>query len=339
MDLTIKDIAKEAGVSKSTVSRVLNGTGYVREETKRKVEEVIKRYHYTPSSIARNLSRKESNTIGVLIQEVGNPFFAELLEGITEVLDENNLTMFLCDTDNDVRKQDHALEVMKEQRVKGLILNSTNDFRNAEEISLLKKQLKAIGTPTVLLDRQLEKALWDGVYFENYQAAYAATKALIEAGNRRIGVIHGVLSTKHGYDRFEGFLQAMKDYDLPVRPEDIWNGNFSKKGGYIATKKAIEEGRMPEALLLSNNLISLGFLKAISEQGLMIGRDVATIGIDEIDILEEIHYPFSYVGRDVIEMGRLAAHKLLERIENPQKPRDITILPYQLCLRGSERRK
>ena len=104
MDLTIKDIAKEAGVSKSTVSRVLNGTGYVREETKRKVEEVIKRYHYTPSSIARNLSRKESNTIGVLIQEVGNPFFAELLEGITEVLDENNLTMFLCDTDNDVRK-------------------------------------------------------------------------------------------------------------------------------------------------------------------------------------------------------------------------------------------
>ncbi|MGI6070312.1 MAG: LacI family DNA-binding transcriptional regulator [Blautia sp.] len=338
MNLTIFDIAKKAGVSKSTVSRVLNHTGYVKEETRKIVEEVIAENHYMPSSIARNLSMKESSTIGVLIQEVGNPFFGELLEGITEVLDQNSYSMFLCDTDNDFEKQSHALEVMKEQRVKGLILNPTNDFRKAEETNALKKQLQSIGTPTVLLDRQLEKAVWDGVYFENYQAAYAATEALIQAGNKTVGTIHGTLYARHGNDRYEGFLQAMEDYQVPVREEYIWDGAFTKKGAYEVTKKAILENRIPDALLLSNNLITMGFLKAISEHGLQVGKDIAVMGIDRIDILDIIKFPLSYVDRDVVGMGRLAAQKLLERIDNPQKPRDITMVPYHLVLNGSEKK-
>lgn len=339
MSLTIIDIAKKAGVSKSTVSRVLSGNGYVKEETRKKIEAVISENHYSPSSIARNLSAKETNTVGVLIQEVGNPFFAELLEGITEILDEKSISMFLCDTDNDFHKQMHALEVMKEQRVKGLILNATNDFRKEEETKALKNQLTAIGTPTVLVDRPLDETSWDGVYYENYEAAYKATEALIKAGNKTVGAIHGTLYARHGYDRHRGYLQAMRDYNIPVEEAFVLDGGFTRKKSYEVTKKAIAENRLPDAFLLSSNLISMGFLKAISECGMQIGKDIAVIGIDRIDILDIIHYPFSYVDRDVVGMGKLAAQTLLDRIETPDKEREISMIPYRLVLNGSEKKQ
>ncbi len=198
MRLTINDIAKKANVSKSTVSRVLNNSGYVNQETREKVEKVIKENAYYPSAQARSLSKRESNTIGVIIPEADNLFFVEVLRGISEVVDENDMTLIFCNTNNNLRKEKRALDTIIMQRVKGLIFTPVNDHSNDETEHKLKQKLRAINIPTVLLDRGVENSGWDGVFFENYKSAYKATEILINEGHKKIGVITGDLNLKIG---------------------------------------------------------------------------------------------------------------------------------------------
>jgi LacI family transcriptional regulator len=338
MGLTINDIAKKAGVSKSTVSRVLNNTGYVNEETRKKVEEVIKDNKYLPSAVARGLSKQESNTIGVIIPEADNAFFGEILKGISEVVDNNNMTMMFCHTENCADKEEKALNMLNEQRVKGLILTPANDYSDEGAAKRLRKQLSDLMVPVLLLDRSVENSVWDGVYFENFRSAYSATEVLIREGNKKIGIITGDLNLKIGRDRYYGFLQAMEDYDIPVEQKYVLEGNFGIHRAYELMKECIEKGDIPDAILTCNNRTTLGFLKALGEKKLVLGRDIAAIGIDHNEVLDILDYQFSYVGRDTIEMGRTAIYKLLERIENPDKPRDICIMPYKIVLKGSEKK-
>ena len=339
MNLTIVDIAKLAGVSKSTVSRVLNGTGYVNEDTRKKVEAVIAEHKFRPSATARSLCRQESNTIGVVIPEMGNTFFAEVLKGIGDAIEKKGMTMILCDTDNNSERQYRALNMIKEQRVKGLILTPANDYSEDAENRKLKKQLKELDVPVVLLDRQVENSVWDGIYFENYMSAYSATEQLIKAGNRRIGVITGDLKLKIGRDRYQGYLQAMEDNNLKVEDKYVMQGDFTIERAYELMKSCIENGDIPDAVLTCNNRTSLGFMKALAEKKLELGRDIAAIGIDRIEVLEILDVPFSYVVRESVEMGIKAVEKLLERIENPDKQREIYVMPFEIVLKGSEKKQ
>lgn len=334
--LTINDIAKKAGVSRSTVSRVLNNSGYVSEKTRKAVEKVIKEYEYLPSTAARNLSRKDSNTIGVVIPEADNEFFSEILKGISQVVDEHQMTLIFCDTDNNTEKQEKALNMLKGQRVKGLILTPVNDYSDEESARRLRKQLDSLGVPIVLLDRPVEHSHWDGVYFDNYGSAYAATEILIKNGHRSIGIITGDLNIKIGRERFRGYLEAMRDYNMPIREEYILEGNFTQEVAYQLMRESIEKNILPDAMVTCNNRTTLGFLRAINEFNIRLGRDIATIGIDRIQTLELLNYNFSYVGRDTIEMGRVAMHKLLDRFKNREKKPEITIIPYYASLKGSE---
>lgn len=339
MALTIYDIAKKAGVSKSTVSRVLNKTGYISEKTKKNVEEVIKNNKYIPSAMARSLSKRESNTIGVIIPEADNAFFGEILKGISEVVDKYNMTLIFCDTGNSPEKEERALNMLKEHRVKGLILTPANDYSDEGAAKRLRKQLRDLMVPVVLLDREVENSLWDGVYFENFKSAYSATEVLISEGNKKIGIITGDLNIKIGRDRYHGYLQAMEDNDMPVEDKYILEGNFSTNKAYQLMKECIEKGDIPDAILTCNNRTTLGFLKAIGEKKLVVGRDIAAIGIDHNEVLDILDYSFSYVERDTIETGRKATYMLLERIDNPDEEIDICIMPFKIVLKGSEKKK
>lgn len=339
MTLTINDIAKKAGVSKSTVSRVLNKTGYISEKTQKNVEEVIKNNRYIPSAMARSLSKRESNTIGVIIPEADNAFFGEILKGISEVVEKYNMTLIFCDTGNSADKEERALNMLIEHRVKGLILTPAIDYSDEGTAKRLRKQLRDLMVPVVLLDREVENSLWDGVYFENFRSSYSATEILIREGNKRIGIITGDLKLKIGRDRYRGFLQALEDYDMKVEEKYILEGNFTVHKAYELMKECIEKGNIPDAMLTCNNRTTLGFLKALGEKKLVVGRDIAAIGIDHNEVLDILDYKFSYVERDTIETGRKATYKLLERIDNPGKEIDICIMPYKIVLKGSEKRK
>jgi len=338
MRLTINDIAKKAKVSKSTVSRVLNNSGYVNKDTREKIEKVIRENAYYPSAQARSLSKRESNTIGVIIPEADNPFFGEVLRGISEVVDANDMTLILCDTDNNVSKEKKALDMIIMQRVKGLIFTPVNDHSNDETEKKLKAKLRALNIPTVLLDRGIENSEWDGVFFKNYESAYKATEILIKEGHKKLGVITGDLNLKIGRERFRGFLDALKDYNVPIMHKYIYEGNFSVDKAYQLSKQFIEKNDLPDALLTSNNRTTLGLLKALNEKKIVLGKDIAVIGIDSIEVIDILGIKLSCVARDAVEMGRIAMRLLLERFQKPLKEREDYVVPFEIILKGSEKK-
>ena len=334
----IYEIAELAGVSKSTVSRVLNNSGYVSQEVRNRVAKVVKDTGYTPSVVARSLSKQETNTIGVVIPEMANSFFAEVLSGISEICDEIGWSMICCDTSNDVDKENRALKVLSQQRVRGLLLTPASE-RKGKERKHLDSLFDELETPIILLDRHLDKSRLGGVYYENERSGYIATKELIKAGNQRIGIITGDLKLQIARERFKGYKQALQEENIPLEESLIYEGDFSVKTAYTLTKGMIQKNNLPDGIVTSNNLTSLGFLKAVRENGLSIGKDIAVIGIDHIDMLDILDYSFSSVGRNTNEMGRTAMKLLHELVEMKIQGNIVKTVPCNLQLKGSEHKK
>ena len=337
--MTISEVAKLANVSKSTVSRVINKTGYVNEETRKRVEKVIRETNYSPSSLARCLSKNETNYIGVVIPEIDNEFFSEILSGINEGLDENDLTMICCDTNNNGKREQKALQMLAQQRVKGVIITPAEEYQDNEANSSLRAKLKKVNAPIVILDRHFSNTQWDGVFYDNFNSAYAAAEALINAGHQKIGIITGDLTLQIARERFDGFKQALKDYDVPLIEKYIYKGNFGIQRAYELSKKMFESGDMPDGILTSNNRTSIGFVKAAKDCRIRIGVDIGVVGIDHVEMLDLLGYELSCATRNTKKMGKTALDILLERIANPDTGRKIIIVPYELNLKGSEKKQ
>jgi LacI family transcriptional regulator len=335
--MTIHDIAKEAGVGKSTVSRVINGTGYVSDETRRKIEEVMKRNSYQPSSAARSLSKNESDAIGIIIPEANNPFFAEILNGVSQAVDENNFTLILCNTSNNIEKDFRSLEVMLRQRVKGLIFTPAADYSTSEQFDNLNDLLRQLRCPVVMLDRSINNLTIDGVYSDNYNSAFMATEALIKAGHRKIGIVEGDLKLSIGHERLAGYEKALKTYGLKKDERFIVPGNFDAETTYALMKELLDSGDLPTAFFISNNLSCNGFLRAVFEKGMQIPEDIAFIVFDKVIGQDVFNMKYSYVERDVQYMGRMAMRLLLKRFEKPDRTNECIIMEPTLKLLGSEK--
>ncbi|MDR0361340.1 MAG: LacI family transcriptional regulator [Planctomycetota bacterium] len=335
--ITIQDIALLAGVGKATVSRVLNGSGYVSETTRAKVEKVIRDHTYAPSAMARNLSKRASDTIGMIIPEAANPFFAEILKGVSGVVDGHNLTLLFCNTDNTMEKDVKSLHTMYRQHVRGLIYTPAVDYGSAEKLGAVREMLGKLRAPVVVLDRPLGDMDLDGVFSDNFSAAYAATQALINAGHARIGIVAGDLELSIGRERLNGFLEAMAARGLDVRTEDILKGRFDTSTSYRLTQQMLAAKSCPTAFFAANNLGAYGFLKAVFEKGLRIPEDMGFISFDRLGNLNDLGFRLSYADRDVIGMGVEAVRLLLAKIDDPDKKTEHMICPSKLTLLGSER--
>lgn len=332
--MTIKDIAKQAGVAKSTVSRVLNNSGYVRDETRRKVERVISESNYQPSELARNLSRKFSNIVGVVIPETDSAFYRESLSGMSEVVEQHDMTMMFCNTENNAEKELRALKMLEMQRVPGVVLAPVADYRQKNGLFRLRQRLQALNVPLILLERQIPNFPWDGVYFDNFNGAFMATEALIRSGHKKIGMITGNLNLLLGAQRFSGFKQAMSEYDAPLLEKYIYYGDFRRETAYRITREMLDSGDFPDAVLLSSNLTAVGFLQAVFEAGLTLGKDISCIGFEPILAMDIMNENYSYVQQDPVYMGRVAMQMLFDRIENVSYGRNDCIVPAKLVLKG-----
>lgn len=335
--VTIKDIAVEAGVSKSTVSRVLNQNGFVSEDARKRVLQVIEKYDYQPSESARALCQRTTKMIGVIFPRIHNDFYGEVLQGITQAADERQMSLIFCNTDDDAEKEERALRLLKGQRVRGVILALAKDNPGKNLRERLQKQIRELNVPVVFLDRKLPDQN-DSVLYDNFGAAYRATEELIKAGNRRIGVITGDMNLKIGRERFEGFQNAMEDYQVPIQERDIYYGNFQMDLAYDLSCAMYDSGDYPEAMLTSNNDTTLGFLRATRERSMKLGREIAHVGIDHITVLDTIGYQYSHIGRDSVGTGRKAMELLIRKIEDPERKPETIIMPYTVDLMGTERR-
>lgn len=335
MQFTIHDIARRAGVSHTTVSRVINNSQNVGVATRRKVEEAIKELNYIPSAFARGLSKNETNIIGLVVPEIRNPFFGDIIEGVTQIADENNLNVLLYNTDEKVSKEQRVLRILQEHRIRGLIITPATgqEEYNEEYVEAFEK----MDVPIVLIDRNIMDSNFDGVYFDDTRAIYDATVLLLNEGHRDIVILGGNKKLKLAVNRVNGYRLAYESMNLTYDERNIFFDDFTKESAYALTKRILEREKWPTAIIAVNNMLTLGCLKAIFERNIKIPEDIGFVGYDKIELLDVVKSNISIVEKDVIQMGRNAMKLLMERLNEERKePRSI-MMTAKLVARGSEK--
>lgn len=335
----IKDIAKKAGVSVATVSRVINSSASVKEETRQRVLNVIEESGFTINAAARSLSNRGSvKNIGFIVPDTDNAFFASVLKGVTITADKFGYNIFLFGTEDSVEKENRFLLTAMEQRLRGIIVITVS-----EKDSRTRRQLKNLhnsGIPVVLVDREVSNTTFNGVFSEDEKGSLEAVQELVKAGHTKIATIAGPQNTRPGRERLTGYKRALRKAGLEIREEYIVQGEFKQQNAYEAAKKLLSLEQPPTAIFTANNLSTIGALQCFSEKNMKIGRDISLLGFDDIEALRYTDLHLSVVERPVIEMGIEAMNLLQELIikEGKEEPfNKKIILGNQVILRGSER--
>jgi len=337
MNMTINDIAKEANVSTATVSRVINESGYVKAETKDKILKIIKDNNYVPSAVARSLSIQDTSTIGVVIPDIGNEFFANIISGINEIAEQNGYNIFLLATDESVEKEQKLIRAAEGQRLKGVIITPVSE-RNPETCKYLQ-YLEKKGIPVILVDRDISSYEFNGVFVDNIKGTYDGVNELIKSGHKKIAIITGPDTSKPGKERLKGYKLALEEHGIPIKEEYIVTGDFRIDKAYQSTKELLNLYTPPTAIFTSNNQTTLGCLKYLVENGYQIGTNFSIVGFDDIETLNVINYKISVVKRDAKQQGRVAMQLMLDCLNNTTSAIEVRKIniPYQLVLRGSEK--
>ncbi|MFR0654498.1 HTH-type transcriptional repressor PurR [Pantoea sp. SIMBA_079] len=321
---TIKDVAKRAGVSTTTVSHVINKTRFVAEETRNAVWEAIKALHYSPSAVARSLKVNHTKTLGLLATSSEAPYFAEIIEAIENHCFAQGYTLILGNAHNDLQKQRAYLSMMAQKRVDGLLV-MCSEYPD----DLLKMLEENRNIPMVVMDWGASRGdFTDTVQDNAFQGGYLAGRYLIERGHRDIGAIPGQLERNTGGGRHAGFLQAMHEAGITVRAEWIVQGDFEPESGYQAMQQILSQKQRPTAVFCGGDIMAMGAICAADEMGLRVPQDISVIGYDNVrnaryftPALTTVHQPKAQLGEKALEM-------LLDRITSKrEEPQTIEVQP------------
>ncbi len=319
---TIKDVAKLAGVSTTTVSHVINKTRFVAEDTTKAVWDAIQALHYSPSAVARSLKVNTTKSIGMIITTSEAPFFAEIVLAVEEYCYRQGYSLFLCNTQNNPEKIQNHLDMLIKKRVDGVLVMCTEYTENSLML------FNGTNIPMVIMDwgRHDEKS--DRILDNSFEGGYLATKHLIDNGHKEIGVIAGNLEKTTARDRFNGFLEAMKEANLPVRQEWITEGDFEPEDGYECMNNLFRLEKLPTAIFCFNDVMALGAISAITERGLSVPNDISIIGYDNIHSSRFYAPPLTTIHQSKSRLGTQALNLLLERIQKEEKVSEPQILEF-----------
>lgn len=319
---TIKDVAKLAGVSTTTVSHVINKTRFVAEDTTKAVWDAIQALHYSPSAVARSLKVNTTKSIGMIITTSEAPFFAEIVLAVEEYCYRQGYSLFLCNTQNNPEKIQNHLDMLIKKRVDGVLVMCTEYTENSLTL------FNGTNIPMVIMDwgRHDEKS--DRILDNSFEGGYLATKHLIDNGHKEIGVIAGNLEKTTARDRFNGFLEAMKEANLPVRQEWITEGDFEPEDGYECMNNLFRLEKLPTAIFCFNDVMALGAISAITERGLSVPNDISIIGYDNIHNSRFYAPPLTTIHQSKSRLGTQALNLLLERIQKEEKVSEPQFLEF-----------
>jgi len=319
---TIKDVAALAGVSFTTVSHVLNETRPVSPEARARVLAAVEEIGYLPSAVARSLRKSETKIVGVLVPNVQNPFFAELVCGVEECCRLSGYSVLICNSDNDPRHQQDYMRTLLEKRVDGLLLSSAGDDQ------ALARIFKMARVPAVTVDRLVPGVRGDRVAVHNLQGARLAVEHLLALGHRRIACISGPREFEVSRERVEGWRRAHAEAGVGVDETLIVESDYSSPGGYAATRALLDGARGVTAVFASNDMMAVGALRAAAERGLKLPQQLSVVGFDNIELSRYVFPALSTAGVPIRELGAEAGRVLIERIENPAAAlRDILLTP------------
>lgn len=307
----------------------MNSPDIVEEHTRETVSRIIKELHYTPSQTARNLSMKSSSTIGVIVPEISNTFFGELFSGVEDVTKKHNYSLLYSGNDNDKEADYRALDMMKMQRVRGLLYIPAVNYAALGILDKLQRKLDRMNCPIVCMDRDVGLKC-DIVHFDDQSAVRKAVLALANEGHSKIAIIIGEEENILSIQRFEGYLEGLKQAGIQYDEKLVLRGSYTRVSGYQVTKRMIAQEDQPTAVITCNNLLSKGYLQAVCEH--THGKtDLYThIGLDEIDMMQYLGIPYNCIQRDAYELGRSAAELLMKRIEQPEEAYQHMILSSPL---------
>lgn len=328
---TIRDVAKLAGVSVATVSRVLNKNGYVNIETEQKVTNAIKQLQYEPNAVARGLAGKQTGTIALILPDISNPFFPEVARGVEDVAHSHGYTVILCNSDDQGSKERSYIEVLKKKYIDGIIFASST--LEDEDITQMRKS----DIPLVLLDRAPNKESCSVVRVKNYEGAQLAVQHLLEIGCNRIAHIYGPQDMITARQRLSGYEDAVKSFDW-FSPSLMVEGNFRIDGGQQAIETLINRHPDIDGLFAGNDLMAVGAVKALTRMGKKVPDDIAVIGFDGIGLTEIVEPELTTIAQPIYEMGRLAATTLIQKITGERIDNQIRELDVKLIVRDSTNR-
>lgn len=321
---SIKDVAKEAGVSTATVSRVLSNKPYITSGVRDRVVAAVQKLGYRPNQVARSLRSQKSTIIGLIVSDVCNPFFTDVSRTVEDCAYEQGYSVFLCNTDGDEKKELKYLHEMYDKNVAGVIISPTK--KTCDNFNKL-----TINIPMVVYDRTVRESDVDNITIDNVDAAYHLTKHLLTNGYHRIAGIFCNEIT--GLQRREGFEKAIKEANLE-QPQSVMT-QTKISAGYDATIKLLNLTPRPDAILATDNIVLEGALHSIIELGLKIPNDMGLAGFDDVSWMTLVQPPITVIRQPTDELGRMAVDLMIRRIKEPTRPAMQIILKSQLIIRGS----
>ncbi|MCP3799352.1 LacI family transcriptional regulator [Allokutzneria sp. A3M-2-11 16] len=326
----MRDVARLAGVSITTVSHVVNGTRQVAEATRQRVLDAVARTGYTGNAIARSLVTGGTRTLGVAISLVANPYFAELMQAIEGEASAAGFTPLLIDTHDEAEAERAAVRALRSRRVDGLLL--TPSHRASANVL---PELRQLGVPTVLVDRLPADGQFDQVGPENVGSTAALVTHLAERGHRRIGLVSGAAGLTTSAERTQGYRLGLHRAGLPADEALMISGESRVQQAADALRRLAALPEPPTAVVAGNNNMLVGVLRAARELGIRVGEELAVVCYDEVEWAELVDPPMTTMAQPITEIGRTAVRMLLARIADPARPPRTVRLPARLMHRRS----
>lgn len=326
----MKDVARLAGVSTSTVSHVINNNRFVSDAIRDKVTAAIDSLNYAPSALARSLKLNQTRTIGMLLTASSNPFYSEVVRGVERSCYERGYSLILCNTDGDAERMNRSMETLLQKRVDGLLLMCTENHRPSQDALS-----RYPSVPIVMMDWAPFGAANDVIQDNALLGGVMATDYLISQGYQRIACITGPLDKTTAVQRLDGYRQAMKTAGLPVLPGYEVMGDFEFSSGLPAMEKLLSLPQRPQAVFASNDAMAVGAYQALYNEGLRVPQDIAVIGYDDIHLAQFMTPPLTTIHQPKDSLGELAIDALLHRLKEPEAEPQVLVLTPELVVRGS----
>ncbi|GIP55029.1 LacI family DNA-binding transcriptional regulator [Paenibacillus vini] len=322
---TIRDVAKHAGVSVATVSRVINETGYVHEDTRKKVETAIKELHYTPNEVARSLYKRKSRLIGLLLPDIANPFFPELARGVEDEMQENDFRIIFGNSDEKSSKEQEYIQTFVQNNVVGMIASTNDPDTHA---------YRKLNIPVVFLDRTMDNR--PSVYSDGYEGGRLAAQEIAARGSRNIAVIQGPERVRPAMDRFRGAAETLKDLDIAFQV--IQSSSFGIAEAGVWAKEVFRKVPDTDGVIASNDIVAAAVLHEALRLGKKVPEDVQIIGFDDIPLSSLLTPPLTTIRQPAYEMGRAAARLLIQLIEKEALDNHTIQMPVTFTERDTTRK-
>jgi len=326
---TIREVAESARVSYATVSHVINNTRLVSQETRERVLEAMAALNYRPNALARSLRQGKSNTIGLVLPDSANPFFAEISRSIEDEAFKKGYSVFLCNTELDTQRELLYVDVLSKNQVGGIIFVATGD--QADSLDFLLRQ----SMPVVMIDRDVPNVEVDAVLTDNQLGGFLATRHLIELGHKHIACIAGPSNITPSAERIIGYRKALEQAGLSYDENLVLRGDYHAQSGMEITHSILMMTPRPTAIFALNDLMALGALRAAAEAGYSVPRDLAVVGYDNLELTRFTNPPLTTISQPKKEIGARAVHLLVDRISQKSRPPSRLVLAPELIIRRS----